>query len=136
MYAPQPHIDGAHNPRSRQNPATLRPLRACSETNLCHFRRAFLLRSRCVIAPASSPASHNATLPHTQQDALHISLTVILSALMVYIGVGNCLAPAKHAGGARPRCQKMVGLGTMKSWALKMVAGYGRSPCSCKCPEK
>ncbi len=27
--------------------------------------RAFLLRSRCVIGPASSPASHDATLPHT-----------------------------------------------------------------------
>ena len=51
--------------RSRQNAPTLCPLRACSEINFCHFRRAFLLRSRCVIGPASSPASHDATLPHT-----------------------------------------------------------------------
>ena len=41
------------------------PLRPCSETNLCHFRRACLLRSRCVIAPASLPSGHDATLPHT-----------------------------------------------------------------------
>ena len=64
----------AHNSRSRQNAATLCPLRACSETNLCHFRRACLLRSRCVIAPASPPAGHDATLPHTPaRCASHIA---------------------------------------------------------------
>ena len=43
----------ARNSRSRQNAATLCPLRACAETNLCHCCRAFRLRSRSVIRPAS-----------------------------------------------------------------------------------
>jgi hypothetical protein len=41
---------GAHNFRSRQNAATLFPLRICSEISLRHLVHAFLLRSRCVIA--------------------------------------------------------------------------------------
>src|SRR5216684_8879252 len=35
---------GAHTPRSRQNTATLCPLRACSETTLRHFVHAFFPR--------------------------------------------------------------------------------------------
>ncbi|HTS70819.1 MAG TPA: glucoamylase family protein, partial [Terriglobia bacterium] len=35
-----------------------------AETNLCHFRRACLLRSPSVIAPASPPTGHDATLLH------------------------------------------------------------------------
>ena len=50
-----------HNRRSRQNAATSCPLRACSEISPRHFWRAFLLRSCCVIGPASPPAGHNAT---------------------------------------------------------------------------
>ena len=38
------------------------------------FRRAFLLRFGCVIGPASPPASHDATLPHTPaRCASHIA---------------------------------------------------------------
>jgi hypothetical protein len=43
-----------------------------SETNLCHFRRAWLLRSRSVIGPLPS-SRRQATLPTRRQDALHIS---------------------------------------------------------------
>ena len=44
---------------------------------------------------------------------------------MVYIGVGNCLAPAKDASGPRPLWQKMIGLGTMMSWAVKWLQVAG-----------
>ena len=67
----------AHNLCSRQNAATVCPLRPCAETNLCHFRRACLLRSRCVIAPASPPTGHDATLPHrSARCASHIAYSV------------------------------------------------------------
>ena len=40
---------GAHNPRSRQNAATLCPLRPCSLTSFRHFPHTCLLLSRCVM---------------------------------------------------------------------------------------
>jgi hypothetical protein len=67
--------DARPTSRSRQNAATLCPLRPCSEINFCHFRRACLLRSRCVIAPASLPSRLQCyTPPHSPaRCASHIA---------------------------------------------------------------
>jgi hypothetical protein len=45
-----PPTYAARNFHSRQNAATLSPLRICSEISLRHFVLASLLRFRCVIA--------------------------------------------------------------------------------------